>query len=137
MSLLPCEWYAKIIASGYWVLISGFQIYLVCCLPQANGCLSYFDKVPDGFYFIRGLDPYVWSLCSNVRDSGRMPSIESLKAIDPRNESSVEVILVDQRTDASLKELQNRVRSISSNCDIMKEVVDQLVKLICNLMRWV
>lgn len=97
----------------------------------ANGCLSYFDRIPDGFYSIHGIDPYVWSVCSDLQDTGRIPPIESLKCIDPRIEPLVEVVLIDRRSDATLKELQNRIHSVSSNCNTTDEVVDQLAKLIC------
>ncbi|KAL0309584.1 UNVERIFIED_CONTAM: Serine/threonine-protein kinase CTR1 [Sesamum radiatum] len=99
-----------------------------------NGCLSYFDKVLDGFYMIHGMDPYVWALCSDHQENGRIPSIESLKTIDPAFVSSVEVILVDRQGDPSLKELQNRVHTLSSSCTTTKEVVEQLAKLVCNHM---
>ncbi|KAI3724089.1 hypothetical protein L2E82_35854 [Cichorium intybus] len=100
----------------------------------ANGCLSYFDKVPDGFYLIYGMDPYVWTMCCDLQESGRIPSLELLKAIDVANESSIEVILIDRRNDPSLRELQNRIHSISCNSITTLEVVDQLAKLVCNRM---
>ncbi|XP_055807072.1 serine/threonine-protein kinase CTR1-like isoform X2 [Solanum dulcamara] len=99
-----------------------------------NGCLSYFDKVPDGFYWIYGMDPYVWALCSILQESGGIPSIESLKAVDPSKAPSVEVILIDRCNDLSLKELQNRIHSISPSCITTKEAVDQLAKLVCDHM---
>ncbi|KAJ8532761.1 hypothetical protein K7X08_015650 [Anisodus acutangulus] len=99
-----------------------------------NGCLSYFDKVPDGFYLIHGMDPYVWIVCSDLQENARVPSIESLRAVDPSVVPSVEVILVDRRTDPSLKELQNRIYNLSPSCITTKEVVDQLAKLVCNHM---
>ncbi|CAH1435745.1 unnamed protein product [Lactuca virosa] len=100
----------------------------------ANGCLSYFDKVPDGFYLIYGMDPYVWMMCCDLQESGRIPSLELLKAIDIATESSIEVILIDRRNDPSLRELQNRIHSISCNSITTLEVVDQLAKLVCNRM---
>lgn len=96
--------------------------------------MSYFDKVPDGFYWIYGMDPYVWALCSVVQESGRIPSIESLRAVDPSKAPSVEVILIDRCNDLSLKELQNRIHSISPSCITTKEAVDQLAKLVCDHM---
>ena len=99
-----------------------------------NGCLSYFDKVPDGFYLIHGMNPYVWSVCTELQENGRIPSIESLRSVDPTTESSIEVVLIDRRSDPSLKEFQNRVLNISSSCITTKEVVDQLAKLVCNRM---
>ncbi|GJZ45882.1 serine/threonine-protein kinase CTR1 isoform X1 [Tanacetum coccineum] len=100
----------------------------------ANGCLSYFDKVPDGFYLIYGMDPYIWMMCCDLQESGRIPSLELLKAIDTGSESSIEVILIDRRSDPSLRELQNRIHSISCNSITTLEVVDQLAKLVCNRM---
>ncbi|EOY08117.1 Serine-threonine/tyrosine-protein kinase [Theobroma cacao] len=99
-----------------------------------NGCLSYFDKVPDGFYLIHGVNPYVWTVCTDLHEHGRIPSIESLRSVDPTVDSPLEVILVDRRSDPSLKELQNRVHNISCSCITTKEVVDQLAKLVCSRM---
>ncbi|KAL0336979.1 UNVERIFIED_CONTAM: Serine/threonine-protein kinase CTR1 [Sesamum calycinum] len=104
-----------------------------CELPfQINGCLSYSDKVPDGFYSIHGMDPYVWAVCSDLQESGRVPSLESLRTVDPANVSSVEVISVDRRGDPSLRELQNLIHNVSSSSITTEEVVDQLAKLVCN-----
>ncbi|KAH8505787.1 hypothetical protein Peur_044891 [Populus x canadensis] len=99
-----------------------------------NGCLSYFNKIPDGFYLIHGMDPYVWTVCTDLQDNGRIPSIESLKSVDPNADSSMEVVLIDRRSDPNLKELQNRVHGISCSSITTKEVVDQLAKLVCNRM---
>ncbi|KAL8039661.1 hypothetical protein ABFX02_10G050500 [Erythranthe guttata] len=99
-----------------------------------NGCLSYSDKVPDGFCMINGMDPYVWSMCSDHKESGRIPSLESLRTVDPTIASTVEVISVDRLGDPSLKELQNRIHNLSSICITTKEIVDQLAKLVCNHM---
>ncbi|KAL3642663.1 copper transport protein ctr1 [Castilleja foliolosa] len=99
-----------------------------------NGCLSYFDKVPDGFYMIHGMDPYVWAVCSDHQESGRIPSLDVFKTVDSANLPSVEVILVDRRGDPSLKELQNRIHNLSSSCITTEEIVDQLAKLVCNHM---
>ncbi|KAL0708938.1 hypothetical protein Bca4012_015916 [Brassica carinata] len=99
-----------------------------------NGCLSYYDKVPDGFYMIDGMDPYIWTLCIDLHESGRIPSIGSLRAVESGVDSSLEAILVDRRSDPAFKELHNRVHDISCSCITTKEVVDQLAKLICNRM---
>ncbi|GLT94647.1 hypothetical protein SLE2022_123760 [Rubroshorea leprosula] len=99
-----------------------------------NGCLSYSDKVPDGFYFIHGMDPYMWTVCTDLHEHGRIPSIESLRSVDPSFDSSLEVSLVDLQSDHILKELQNRVHNISCSCVTSEEVVDQLAKLVCNHM---
>ena len=80
------------------------------------------------------MDPYVWAVCADLQENGRIPSIESLKSVDPRNESSLEVILIDRRSDSSLKELLNKAHSVSSNCITTDDVVDQLAKLVCSRM---
>ncbi|KAF7146862.1 hypothetical protein RHSIM_Rhsim03G0081400 [Rhododendron simsii] len=99
-----------------------------------NGCLSYFDRIPDGFYLIHGMDPYVWTVCNDLQENGRIPSIESLKAIGPGMDSSIEVILIDRRSDPSLKDLQNRIDSVSRNCITTEEVIEQLAKIVCSCM---
>ncbi|KAF8006832.1 hypothetical protein BT93_K0982 [Corymbia citriodora subsp. variegata] len=99
-----------------------------------NGCLSYSDKIPDGFYLIHGMNPYVWTVCTDLLENGRIPTIESLKSVDPSANSLMEVVLIDRRSDPSLKEFQNRVLGISRSCITTKEVVDQLAKLVCSLM---
>ncbi|KAK9723860.1 hypothetical protein RND81_05G030700 [Saponaria officinalis] len=99
-----------------------------------NGCLSYFDKIPDGFYSIHGMDPYVWTMCADLQESGRIPSMETLKSVDPAIESSFEVVLIDRRSDAKLKELQNRALDMSSKC-ITSEDVDQLANLVCSRLK--
>ncbi|KAL6988350.1 copper transport protein ctr1 [Sarracenia purpurea var. burkii] len=99
-----------------------------------NGCLSYFDRIPDGFYLIHGMDPYLWTICNDVQENSRIPSIESLKAIDPRTDSSIEVILIDRHSDPRLKELQNKINSVSCSCNTAELVIDQLAKIICNCM---
>ncbi|CAL0317070.1 unnamed protein product [Lupinus luteus] len=99
-----------------------------------HGCLSYSDKIPDGFYLIHGIDSFVWTVCTDLQENGRIPTIDKLKSVDPCINSSLEVVLVDRRSDPSLRELQNRVHNISSSSITTTEVVDQLSKLVCNHM---
>ncbi|CAL5207364.1 unnamed protein product [Lathyrus oleraceus] len=99
-----------------------------------NGCLSYSDKIPDGFYLIHGMDSYVWTVCTDLQENSRIPSVDTLKSVHPRTGSSLEVVLVDRRYDASLRELQNIVHDISCSSITTTEVVDQLSKLVCNRM---
>ncbi|GAA0169518.1 non-receptor serine/threonine protein kinase [Lithospermum erythrorhizon] len=99
-----------------------------------NGSLSYSDKIPDGFYLIYGMDPYIWTISNDLQENGRIPSIESLKVVDPTVVSSVEVILIDRHSDPTLKELQNRAHNMSSSCITTKEVVEQLANLVSHIM---
>ncbi|KAK1323503.1 Serine/threonine-protein kinase CTR1 [Acorus calamus] len=57
-----------------------------------NGCLSFSDKISDGFYNIMGMDPYLWGACNESGDRCRLPSLSALRDIDPA-ESSMEVVL--------------------------------------------
>ncbi|KAE8676507.1 Serine/threonine-protein kinase CTR1 [Hibiscus syriacus] len=106
---------AEIVSHRFWV----------------SGCLSYFEKVPDGFYLIHGVNPYVWTMCSDLHEHGRIPSIDSLRSVDRAVGSPLEVILVDRRSDLGIKELQNRVYNISRSCITTKEVVEELAQLVC------
>ncbi|MCE3050820.1 copper transport protein ctr1 [Datura stramonium] len=84
---------------------------------QVNGA-SYCTKSPDGFYLIQGwihMSGLSAQICKKVV---RVPSIESLKAVDPSVVPSVEVILIDRRSDPSLKELQNHIHSMSPSCNV-------------------
>ncbi|XVF82735.1 hypothetical protein PTKIN_Ptkin16aG0073400 [Pterospermum kingtungense] len=99
-----------------------------------NGSLSYFDRIPDGFYLVNGMDPYAWTISAEQGEIGRMPSLDSLKAIDPHDDLSITVVLIDQFKDPCLKELQNWVLSISSGWASTKDVINQLACLVCNQM---
>ncbi|KAF5959336.1 hypothetical protein HYC85_000545 [Camellia sinensis] len=99
-----------------------------------NGCMSYYDKVPDGFYLIHGMDPYIWTISTDLQETGRVPSFDSLKAVDPLDGLPIEVILIDKSRDPGLKELQNRVLSLSSSWITGQEMVDHLAELVCNHM---
>lgn len=109
-------------------------LYPINNVHQVNGCLSYFDRILDGFYLVHGMDSYVWTMCTDLHESGRIPSVEILKSVAPCADSSLEVVLVDRRSDPNLKELQTIVHSISHSCLTSEEVVDQLAKLVCNRM---
>ncbi|KAK7392561.1 hypothetical protein VNO78_21004 [Psophocarpus tetragonolobus] len=99
-----------------------------------NGCLSYSDNIPDGFYLIHGMDSFVWTVCTDLHENGRIPSVDMLKSVNPCAVSSLEVVLVDRRSDPSLRDLQNRVHNISCSSITTTDVVDQLSKLVCNRM---
>ncbi|XP_072979871.1 uncharacterized protein [Typha angustifolia] len=95
-----------------------------------NGTLSYNDKIPDGFYMIQGIDPFVWTLCTDVQEESRIPSIESLRTVYPNN-SSIEVALIDRRIDPNLRLLESKVSTFSCSCPSTKDMVDQIAKLVC------
>ncbi|GJM85147.1 hypothetical protein PR202_ga01572 [Eleusine coracana subsp. coracana] len=94
-----------------------------------NGSLSYSDKVPDGFYHIQGVDPFIWTLCNDVHDGGRVPSIESLKAVDPA-ESAIEVVVVDKVADYDLRQLIGMVIDVSRTRADSKEIATRLAGIL-------
>ncbi|CAK9154027.1 unnamed protein product [Ilex paraguariensis] len=106
-------------------------IAIYFCLQQVTGCLSYYDKVRDGFYLIHGMDPYVWTISTDLHETGRVPSFELLKAVNPCNDFPIEVVLVDKSRDPSLRELLNKVLGLYSSWTTQKEVVDHLAELVC------
>lgn len=101
---------------------------------QVNGSLTYFDKIPDGFYLIHGVDPYAWTLSTDQQDIGLVPSFESLKALDPCADLSIKVVSVDRFRDPGLKELLNSVINNSSSWLTTKDVIVQLANLVTNRM---
>jgi serine/threonine-protein kinase CTR1 len=99
-----------------------------------NGCLSYHDKIPDGFYLIQGMDPFVWALCNDMQDLNRIPSIDSLKLVEP-SDSSFEVVVIDKMVDPDLRLLHSMVMDVSSNSAYSpKDLVEQLAKIVCTHM---
>ncbi|RLM78867.1 serine/threonine-protein kinase CTR1-like [Panicum miliaceum] len=94
-----------------------------------NGSLSYSDKVPDGFYIIQGMDPFIWTLCNDVHDGGRVPSIESLKAVNP-TESSIEAVIVDKVADYELRQLISMAIDVSRNRADSKEIATRLAGVV-------
>jgi serine/threonine-protein kinase CTR1 len=95
--------------------------------------LSYSDKVPDGFYNIQGMDPFIWTLCNDVHDGGRVPSIESLKAVDPI-ESAIEVVIVDKVADYDLRQLIGVAIDVSRTRADSKEIATRLAGVVSTKM---
>ncbi|XP_074263665.1 serine/threonine-protein kinase CTR1 [Silene latifolia] len=98
-----------------------------------NGCLSYTDKISDGFYNILGMNPHVWVMCNDSEETNSIPSLKSLKAVSP-HDTSMEVLLVDKRGDARLKKLQDKAQELSSASESTLVLVEQLGKLVSNHM---
>ncbi|KAF5462017.1 hypothetical protein F2P56_018062 [Juglans regia] len=94
-----------------------------------SGCLSYTDKISDGFYNILGMNPYLWLMCNDVEEGRRLPPLISLKAVDP-SETSMEVVLVDRRGDSRLKELENKAQELYCASEDTLMLVEKLGKLV-------
>ncbi|KAJ6709643.1 SERINE/THREONINE-PROTEIN KINASE CTR1-LIKE ISOFORM X1 [Salix koriyanagi] len=94
-----------------------------------SGCLSYRDKISDGFYNILGMNPYLWVMCNEDEEGSRLPPIMSLKEIEP-SETSMEVVLVDRRGDSRLKELEDKAQELYCASESTLVLVEQLGKLV-------
>ncbi|KAM7263566.1 hypothetical protein ACFE04_001249 [Oxalis oulophora] len=95
-----------------------------------NGCLSYIDRIRDGFYLIHGMDPYAWTM--STESDSRVPSFESLTDVDPHDDFSIDVVLIDKSRDPKLKELFTTVLSLSSRMISSEDMVNQLANLVYN-----
>ncbi|KAK6257111.1 hypothetical protein QUC31_000570 [Theobroma cacao] len=96
-----------------------------------SGCLSYNDKISDGFYNILGMNPYLWVMCNEFEEGRRLPPLMSLREIEP-NATSMEVVLVDRRGDTRLKELEDKAQELycaSENTLVLVEKLGQLVAI--------
>ncbi|WOH07016.1 hypothetical protein DCAR_0626445 [Daucus carota subsp. sativus] len=94
-----------------------------------SGCLSYTDRISDGFYNILGMNPYVWVLCNELEEGRRIPSLVTLKSIEP-DDTSMEVVLVDRYGDSRLRELEEKAQELyfaSENTSVLVEKLGKLV----------
>ncbi|CAK8537650.1 unnamed protein product [Lathyrus sativus] len=99
-----------------------------------TGCLSYTDKISDGFYNILGMNPYLWLMCNDMEEEGNcLPTSMALRAVEP-NESSLEVILIDRREDSRLKVLQDKAQELYSASENTLMLVEKLGKLVAIFM---
>lgn len=93
--------------------------------------MSYNDKISDGFYNILGMNPYLWVMCNELNEGKRLPSLMSLKDIEP-TETSMEVVLIDRQGDSRLKELEDKAQELycaSGNTLALVEKLSQLVAI--------
>lgn len=71
------------------------------------------------------MSPYVWSMCTDSNELGRMPPLESLRSVSPAD-AVFEVVLVDKNTDMQLRELEDKAVGIAY---MSQEVLDLAAKL--------
>ncbi|KAG6531950.1 hypothetical protein ZIOFF_005786 [Zingiber officinale] len=100
---------------------------------MVNGCLSYSDKITDGFYNILGMDPHLWAMCNEPEVGRRLPTLMALNTVDP-NDSSMEAILVDKYADPNLSQLEDRALEYSCALGFTLELVEKLAKLVYDFM---
>ncbi|VFQ99013.1 unnamed protein product [Cuscuta campestris] len=94
-----------------------------------SGCLSYADKISDGFYNILGMNPYLWVMCNNSEEGGRLPSMKALKGSEP-SDTSMEVVLIDRRGDSKLRELEDMAQEIFFAAENTLVLAEKLGKLV-------
>ncbi|CAA3029227.1 serine threonine- kinase CTR1 [Olea europaea subsp. europaea] len=98
-----------------------------------SGCLSYTDKISDGFYNILGMDPYMWLMCNDLYEGRRMPHLLALRTLEP-NDTSMEVVLVDRGGDSQLRELQDKAQELYFSAESTLVLVEKLGKLVAVFM---
>lgn len=108
----------------------------VCCDVETvsyrlwvSGCLSYSDKISDGFYNILGMNPYLWLMCNELEEGKKLPPLLSLRAINP-DDASMEVVLVDRQGDLRLKELEDKAQELQFATGNSLVLVEKLGKLV-------
>ncbi|KAI3938263.1 hypothetical protein MKW92_043276 [Papaver armeniacum] len=94
-----------------------------------SGCLSYSDKISDGFYNILGMNPYLWLMCNELEEGKKLPPLLSLRAINP-DDVSMEVVLVDRQGDLRLKELEDKAQELQFATGNSLVLVEKLGKLV-------
>lgn len=94
-----------------------------------SGCLSYSDKIADGFYNILGINPYLWVMCNEEEEGRRLPTLLSLRAVEP-SETSMEVVLVDINGDFRLRQLQEKAQELYCASENTLVLVEKLGKLV-------
>ncbi|MED6148626.1 hypothetical protein PIB30_054797 [Stylosanthes scabra] len=94
-----------------------------------SGCLSYTDKISDGFYNILGMNPYLWVMCNENEEGKKLPTLMSLKAVEP-SETSMEVVIIDRNEDSQLKQLMEKAQELYCQSKNSLLLVEQLGKLV-------
>lgn len=94
-----------------------------------TGCLSYSDKIVDGFYNIMGMDPYLWAMCNDMEEGRRLPSLAALRAINPED-APLEVVVVDGNEDLRLKQLEDVALELYKGFGHTLDLVGKLAKLV-------
>lgn len=122
--------------SSYLNSMLNLMMYMNLCLFQVSGCLSYADKISDGFYNILGMNPYLWVMCNDLEEGRRLPSLMSLQEVEP-GESSMEVVLIDKRGDSRLKELEDKAQELFCDSENTLVLVKRLGKLVAISMGYV
>ncbi|KAL3678658.1 hypothetical protein R1sor_021614 [Riccia sorocarpa] len=98
-----------------------------------SNCLSYDDRIEDGFYEVWGMSPYVWSMCTDSNELGRMPPLENLRSVHP-SDATFEVVLVDRNMDPSLRELEDKAVGLAYESSEVLDMASKLSIMISSVM---
>ncbi|KAL2609854.1 hypothetical protein R1flu_028427 [Riccia fluitans] len=98
-----------------------------------SNCLSYDDRIEDGFYEVWGMSPYVWSMCTDSNELGRMPPLENLRSVQP-SDATFEVVLVDRNMDPSLRELEDKAVGLAYESTEVLDMASKLSIMISSVM---
>lgn len=95
---------------------------------QSNNVVNYDEKVMDGFYDVYGIT-------SNSITQGKMPLLVDLQAITVSDNVDYEVILVNRMIDKDLRYLEERVSTISLECQAVgtTQIMSTLIQKIANI----
>ena len=100
---------------------------------QVSNCLGYDDRIEDGFYEVWGMSPYVWSMCTDSNELGRMPPLESLRNVNPA-EAEFEVVLVDRNGDPHLRELEDKAVGFAYDSQEVLDLATKLAQMVATQM---
>ncbi|XP_023768681.1 probable serine/threonine-protein kinase SIS8 isoform X1 [Lactuca sativa] len=108
----PSEPFVEFLSLRYW----------------SNNVVNYDEKVMDGFYDVYGIT-------SNSITQGKMPLLVDLQAITVSDNVDYEVILVDRMVDKELRYLEERVSTISLECQAAgtREIMSTLIQKLANI----
>lgn len=82
------------------------------------------------------MNPYLWVMCNDLEEGKRLPSLMSLKDIEP-TETSMEVVLIDRHGDSRLKELEDKAQELYCASENTLVLVEKLGKLVAICMGYV
>ncbi|CAK9875827.1 unnamed protein product [Sphagnum jensenii] len=97
-----------------------------------SNCLGYDDRIEDGFYEVWGMSPYVWSMCTDNNELGRIPPLAALQSVS--TSESFEVVLVDRNDDQDLRELEDKAVGLAYGCQEVLDLATRLAQMVASIM---
>ncbi|CAM6044342.1 unnamed protein product [Sphagnum compactum] len=97
-----------------------------------SNCLGYDDRIEDGFYEVWGMSPYVWSMCTDNNELGRIPPLAALQSVN--TSESFEVVLVDRNDDPDLRDLEDKAVGLAYDCQEVLDLATRLAQMVADFM---